>query len=86
MMLQEIDEFKKKFIEEMSAEAARKDADMKEVADKYEAQITRMRDLLKEAEEREKAFEGKLKEKETYTKKAQMELKGGEKLLCRSPH
>ncbi|GMH76173.1 hypothetical protein TL16_g06995 [Triparma laevis f. inornata] len=76
MMLQEIDEFKKKFIEEMSAEAARKDADMKEVADKYEAQITRMRDLLKEAEQREKAFEGKLKEKETNTKKAQMELKG----------
>ena len=76
LMLQEIDDFKKKFILEMKQEAAKKDEQMKEAAEKYEQQITRMRDMLKDAEQREKAFEAKMKEKEMNVKKTQMELKG----------
>ncbi|GMH82868.1 hypothetical protein TrVE_jg2147 [Triparma verrucosa] len=76
LMLQEIDDFKKKFILEMNQEAVKKDEQMKEAAEKYEQQITRMRDMLKDAEQREKAFEAKMKEKEMNVKKTQMELKG----------
>ena len=61
LMLQEIDEFKKKFIGEMNAEGASKDAKMKEQEEGFEKQVTRMREMLKEAELREKGFEEKVR-------------------------
>ena len=75
LMLTEIDDFKKKFIEDMQIEGATKDAKMKGQAEDFEKQVTRMRDLLKEGEQREKGFDDKLKAKDSQIKQIQASLK-----------
>lgn len=49
-MLGEIDEFKQKFIKEMGEEVQKKDDIINKMREQHEAQLTRMRDLLAEAE------------------------------------